>query len=66
MNNLKDNHKKELETTKSNLTDLYEKQISFLNDSMGELKLKNQSVKSELNEKKSDYDGVIMENRNLQ
>jgi len=52
LNRLKENHKKELENTKSNLTDIYEKQIEFLKQSQDESRATYKQMKTELEEKK--------------
>mmetsp|Transcript_13111 Transcript_13111/g.11190 ORF Transcript_13111/g.11190 Transcript_13111/m.11190 type:complete len:204 (+) Transcript_13111:1177-1788(+) len=63
---LRSKHKDELDQSKANLKDIYERQISFLKDTKEELEMKLEKTNMQLNDKKKDYDELLEENRALQ
>ncbi|EGR29131.1 progesterone immunomodulatory binding factor 1, putative [Ichthyophthirius multifiliis] len=63
---LRERHAFELESTKNNLIDIYEKQLRFLKDTKEELEIKCESLQGQLREKQSSYESILIENRVLQ
>ncbi|KAL4511807.1 hypothetical protein ABPG72_012652 [Tetrahymena utriculariae] len=63
---LREKHAFEIETTKNNLVEIYEKQIRFLRDAKEEVDIKSESLTGQLREKQSAYEGLLIENRTLQ
>lgn len=63
---LRAKHKEELESSKNNLRDIYERQISFLKDNKEELETKIDQLTAQNKEKQKAFEDILEENRTLQ
>lgn len=63
---LKDRQAKELELTKSNLIDIYERRVDDLRDRKDDLERRNHKLESDLRDKTKCYEDLIFEFRHLQ
>ncbi len=63
---LKDRQTKEIELTKSNLVDIYERRIDDLHDRKDDLERRNHKLETDLKEKTKSYEDLIFEFRQLQ
>lgn len=63
---LRDKSNRELELTKNNLSEIYEKQIRFLKDQKEDLEFKVSSLTSQLREKQTQYEDLLKDNRSFQ
>ena len=62
---LKDRQAKELELTKSNLIDIYERRVDDLRDRKDDLERRNHKLESDLRDKTKCYEDLIFEFRHL-
>lgn len=56
----------ELEATKNNLIDIYEKQLRFLKEQKEDLELKHDNLHAQLKDKSNLHDHLLLENRTIQ
>lgn len=66
INELKDKHAYQLEQTKNNLVDIYEKQIRFLREEREEQENRAERLNSQLKEHKQAHEHLLLDNRTLQ
>lgn len=63
---LKEKHHLELQTSKNNLVDIYEKQIRFLKESVDEKDIRLKETETHLREKVRETDQLLVDNRSFQ
>ena len=62
----KEKHLKELDLTKRNITELYEKRLQFLKDSKDESDSRVLRLEAEIKEKDESYNDLLIEHRKLE
>ena len=63
---MKDKHRHELEMSKNNLVDIYEKQLRFLKQSLEEKELRLESAERNLRQKNKEYEQIMIDTRDFQ
>ena len=63
---MKDKHNHELQISKQNIIEIYEKQIQFLKEAKEEVEIKKDNLEGSLKEKNYAYDQVLLDYRTLQ
>lgn len=63
---LKEKHGMELQATKNNLVDIYEKQLRFVKEALDEKELKLENVERELRERSKDSEQLLIDHRAFQ
>lgn len=63
---LKEKHHHELEMSKNNLVDIYEKQIRFLREALDEKEIKSETLERELREKSKENEQLMIDTRSFQ
>ena len=66
LNDLKEGHKKDLESAKATLTEIYEKRIQSLSQEKGDADMKLVAIEQRLKNKSDQYEELLQENHALQ